>query len=246
MTYYRTIRGIRYDRSLLEIAEKLAQARDDARLSQADAEVLLEQAQDGHTLTDVERETLRYIIQGFSFTESAAQWLSEQSDALPIADTAAVVDRVVRKEFGLSGLAIDIDPAEADRQSALEGQVSLEIALRFALISWFEDETAPDTPRGTVAGRHRLSSAGFADGASYEKAVAEKLQAYLNDRGKLYLLPHTNLTPAAYSPPKYGEQVEQNWIFGLELPALAGHTFWAIVQRDGRRPAYNYGFKRNC
>jgi hypothetical protein len=39
-----------------------------------------------------------------------------------------------------------------------------------------------------------------------------------------------------------GESVRQAWIFKMKLPHLSDHLYWAIVDRDGQRPVYNYGF----
>lgn len=239
MSYYRTIGGRRYDRALLEQAETMTQGHGDGRISQADAEALLELARDGDSITDAERETLRYILTEFSVTDKAAAWLGAQLDRLPPADVQTTIERVVRKEFNLPHISVQIDANELAQQSELEGEVSFEIALRFALISLFEDEMAPETPRGLVIQVHQLSPEGYPDGQAYERAVADKLRSYLNDGATLSLLPQGDRPSLDH--PKEGEQVADHWIFVLQVPKLSDLSYWAIVQRDGQRPAYNYG-----
>jgi hypothetical protein len=244
MSYYRTIGGRRYDRALLEQAEQMTTGQGDGRISEADAQQLLTLARDGDSITEAERETLRYILSEFKVTDAARQWLEQQLDQLPGADAAVTIERVVRKEFGLTELTLHIDPTEVARQSELAGEVPFEIGLRFALISFFEDEMAPETPRGLVIQTHQLSPDGFPDGQAYEKAVAEKLRSYLNDHGTFTLLPQQEGAPDnGLAFPKDGEQVADHWVFALTIPQLTGHTYWGIVHRDGKRPAYNYGFK---
>jgi hypothetical protein len=245
MTYYRSIGGRRYDRALLEQAEAMTQGRGDGRISEADAQQLLTLARDGDSITEVERETLRYILEQFDITDPAKTWLERHLSELPGADAPLTIERVVRKEFGLTELDLQIDPEEVARQGSLAGEVSFEIGLRFALISFFEDEMAPETPRGLVIQVHQLSPEQFSDGQAYETAVADKLRSYLNDHGRLALLPYeANPDPeqTAYSLPEDGERVADHWIFSLRIPKLSDHTYWAIVHRDGKRPAYNYGF----
>jgi hypothetical protein len=245
MSYYRTIGGRRYDRTLLEQAETMTQGQGDGRLSQDDVRQLLDVARDGDSITEVERQTLHYILTEFQVTDTANAWLVGQLAALPSADAATTIERVLRKEFALTTLQVGIDPQEVIRQSELPGEVSFEIALRFALISFFEDEMAPETPRGLVIQVNQLSPETFADGQSYEQAVSDKVRGYLNDGGRFALLPfHADPDPDQidYDLPEDGERVREHWIFSLHLPKLSDHTYWAIVHRNGQRPAYNYGF----
>ena len=46
-SYYKQIKGIKYDKGLLEVAEKLTTGKGDGRISKADAVKLWEDAKDG-------------------------------------------------------------------------------------------------------------------------------------------------------------------------------------------------------
>lgn len=71
MSYYKVIDGKKYDRGLLELAEKLTEGQGDGRLSKADADQLLEAVKDGDSYTDIEKDTVKYLRENFSWTDAA-------------------------------------------------------------------------------------------------------------------------------------------------------------------------------
>ena len=74
MSYYKEIDGKKYDRELLELAEKLTKGQGDGRLSKSDADRLLEAVKDGNSYTDVEKDTVKYIRENFSWTDAADEY----------------------------------------------------------------------------------------------------------------------------------------------------------------------------
>ena len=48
--------------------------------------------------------------------------------------------------------------------------------------------------------------------------------------------------PQSRFPPENRESLAESWSFYLSMDALSDHLFWAIVDRSGAQPAYNYGF----
>ena len=77
-SYYRTIKGVKYDRGLLETAQSLVEGPGDGRISKADAEQLWKAASDGPGITTVEKRTLEYILENFNVTPPAQKWLKDQ------------------------------------------------------------------------------------------------------------------------------------------------------------------------
>ena len=81
----------------------------------------------------------------------------------------------------------------------------------------------------------------------FEAAIFDKLSSFFNT-GTLNLKPIFDETDeeerenSTVPAPEDGERVEENWIFVLSLPDLSDHIYWAIVDREGKLPAYNYGF----
>lgn len=73
-SYYKEIDGKKYDRELLELAESLTSGQGDGRLSKDDAAKLFEAVKDGDSYTDIEKDTVKYIRDNYSWTEAADEW----------------------------------------------------------------------------------------------------------------------------------------------------------------------------
>lgn len=74
-SYYRKIKGKNYDLELLELAEKLTAGQGDGRISKADAAKMFERVADAGKYTEIEKRTMEYIRETFSFTPEADKWL---------------------------------------------------------------------------------------------------------------------------------------------------------------------------
>jgi len=77
-SYYKQIDGIKYDRSLLLLAETLIKGQGDGRISENDMKKLYESACDGNKITPYEKDTLYHIYNNFKCTSSAKEYLSKQ------------------------------------------------------------------------------------------------------------------------------------------------------------------------
>merc|ERR1712153_143911 len=82
MSYYKTIKGVRYDRELLEAADKVIGSKADGRLGVADARMLVKEAQDGQGITTCEKETLKYIRDNYKCTPTATAFFDTSIDAV--------------------------------------------------------------------------------------------------------------------------------------------------------------------
>ncbi len=74
MAYYVTIDGKKMDKNLIDAAENAVKGRGDGRISTEDAAILLEKIKDGDKYTDVEKDTMEYIRNEFSWTNEADEW----------------------------------------------------------------------------------------------------------------------------------------------------------------------------
>jgi len=74
----REIDGTRYDAGLLKTAEKLVSGRGDGRLSREDAEAILAKITEGGTYTQLEKDTIAFILDEFEWTEAAADWFGTE------------------------------------------------------------------------------------------------------------------------------------------------------------------------
>lgn len=77
-SYYKEIDGKKYDRELLELAEKLTAGAGDGRLSKADAGQLLDAVKDGDSYTDIEKDSVKYIRENFKWTDAADEWFRSE------------------------------------------------------------------------------------------------------------------------------------------------------------------------
>lgn len=73
-SYYKVIDGKKYKRALLDAADEAIKGRGDGRISQKDAESLLENVKDGDKYTDVEKDTVKYMRENYKWTDEADAW----------------------------------------------------------------------------------------------------------------------------------------------------------------------------
>ena len=74
-SYYQIINGIKYDRSLLLKADNLIKGQGDGRISEEDIKVLIEESNDNNKITEIEKQTLYYIIEHYNTTSKAKEYL---------------------------------------------------------------------------------------------------------------------------------------------------------------------------
>ncbi|MEC8394023.1 MAG: hypothetical protein VX003_04095, partial [SAR324 cluster bacterium] len=81
-SYYKIVKGVRYDRALLEAAENRIKGQGDGRISEQDLKELVDLSEDGKGITVTELRTLRYIQDEFNLTEKAQRWLADNVSRL--------------------------------------------------------------------------------------------------------------------------------------------------------------------
>lgn len=136
-SYYVVIRGKKYDRRMVELADGLTQGRGDGRISINDAKNLLRIVKDANTYSDTEKQTMEYIRRKYSFTKEAdtffraeiRQWAASKrkSKSAPATSKpdAPIAEAVVAEPAAASAAA-----APAGKPSALK-----EIVLALVLLS---------------------------------------------------------------------------------------------------------------
>ncbi|PJZ52919.1 OmpA family protein [Leptospira adleri] len=72
--YYVTIKGRKYDRELIQLAEEFTSGKRDGRISVSDAKQLLKAVKDNNSYTDIEKHTIEHIRENYKFTEKADEW----------------------------------------------------------------------------------------------------------------------------------------------------------------------------
>eukprot|EP00448_Togula_jolla_P023350 CAMPEP_0170571974 /NCGR_PEP_ID=MMETSP0224-20130122/1966_1 /TAXON_ID=285029 /ORGANISM="Togula jolla, Strain CCCM 725" /LENGTH=345 /DNA_ID=CAMNT_0010894427 /DNA_START=64 /DNA_END=1101 /DNA_ORIENTATION=- len=115
-SYYRVIAGERYDSELLDAAEAFAK---EGQISFGEAGLLWEEGQDGKGVTEIEKNTLRYIMKEKKVTAKALKFLHEMLD-----DGAG--DDVAKKSYykQIDGVKYDRALLEVAEGKAGDGQIS--------------------------------------------------------------------------------------------------------------------------
>ncbi|MEL6253308.1 MAG: hypothetical protein AAFR87_14955 [Bacteroidota bacterium] len=225
-SYYKVIDGLRYDRKVLNEADRLVEGKGDGRISKEDAELLLPLFGDFGDITIVEERTLKYLQENYNWTSAAEEYFLKGFD--PISKQSSVegaLTHIVRSEFGLKQMGFAYFKTEALQQMLdYENKVSLPDALQKALFNLLNTN-------------EELS---FGD--MVPKYTSDPLKTFL-EGGRLVLLPGDMSSEKTFpnfpSPPR-GESLQQNWIFGLELFDMTDDIFWIIVPRNGEGEVYNY------
>jgi len=118
--YYKIIDGVKYDRALLELAEGFAA---DGQISFPEAQKLVEAAEDGKGITEIEKATLSYILKIFKFTDKAKAFLM---DSLGLKATEDLVAHGFGGSFykQINGVKYDRELLESAEKFAKDGQIS--------------------------------------------------------------------------------------------------------------------------
>lgn len=79
-SYYTVIKGKKYDRRMLELAEGLTSGRGDGRISIADAKNLLRVVKDSNNYSTTEKLTMEYIRKHYKFTKEGDEFFRNEID----------------------------------------------------------------------------------------------------------------------------------------------------------------------
>ncbi|ALO28500.1 OmpA family protein [Leptospira borgpetersenii] len=71
---YVTIKGRKYDRELIKLAEEFTSGKRNAKISINNAKQLLKAVKDNNSYTDIEKHTIEYIRENYKFTEKSDEW----------------------------------------------------------------------------------------------------------------------------------------------------------------------------
>lgn len=136
----------------------------------------------------------------------------------------------------LNGLKVNYDMATLE-SAETDDMFSYLDALDMALESFLSDNSNPESPLGIIP--EAMES--YRGNESKPKQHLSKLIELINIGGSLCMPDIEGASEKCFYAEE-GEDVENNWIFLLQIPELSDHLFWAIVPKDGKEKVYNYGF----
>ena len=237
MSYYQFIDGKKFDRSLLEAAEAVIEGKSINKFSINDAERIYGAFLADGKLTASERRTLNYLIQNYPWTIRAKKWIVNELNAVPISKEESA-ELIIEEQFALHRLKFNLDPNILSAQTTLPNQITFEEALSLALNSFLKDGTKDTSAIRALA---KLYDIPFG-GEDFRDLLDGILKDHFN-HATLTLIPELSSVEQRnyYHFPVEGEQIRNNWIFGLSLHDIPKTYFWAIIDRMGQNPVYNYG-----
>ncbi len=227
MSYYKIINGKRYERSLLESAEKFQADNPDKKITLSDVQALFQAAQDRRRVTPTEERTLTYIFDHFPFTQEAKEWFENQP--LTESEFERELIQTVRARLDLSQLTWNIEQLEVQAQEREFGSSEpFEEVLYRGIDTLLHDQT-----RGVLRLAH-LVDFRFLDKKGPEWIPAA-VRSFVN-RGKISLIPRDRKGVEHFFELPLGtweeDMEEKYWIFGLELPDLPLFRFLSFVPRE--------------
>ena len=119
-SYYTIIAGKRYSASLVNNAKFRTRGAGDGRISLQDAQDLWQIAQDGGRITEIEEDTLAYLLEGFNWTGAAKSWL-EETLSTEVAKTKTYYQVIDGLRYDRRALA------EADKSVAGQGDGRISV-----------------------------------------------------------------------------------------------------------------------
>ena len=96
-SYYTVIRGKKYDRRMLELAEGLTSGRGDGRISIADAKNLLRVVKDSNSYSPTEKLTMEYIRKHYKFTKEGDEYFRNEIRKWAAKKSGAKTQKVAKK-----------------------------------------------------------------------------------------------------------------------------------------------------
>jgi hypothetical protein len=154
----------------------------------------------------------------------------ENPGCLSDLEAEAVVAEILGA-YGITELGVILPPDEVcAQQQQYDNLVSFSAAVEAAIVSFLSDDEDMDSP---------LARLEFVDGGPCLAGdPSDRIRCFMDRPDSSFEL----IGPQSRFPPEHRESLDESWSFYLSMDSLSDHLFWAIVDRSGAQPAYNYGF----
>ncbi len=174
---------------------------------------------------------------------------SDASDEMKSADNELKrAQAILAEQFGLNDLQLRVssralqEQVKASRECTDPRCISFSHATQLALSLIFDSQAQAETPL-EIALSEIPKQPGAWNNSEARKAAAKSLLREELDRSQTRLSLFTGSeAPELALPPEQGENAEENWIFSLYIPSLSDHFYWVVVDKQGIKKPYIYGF----
>lgn len=148
--------------------------------------------------------------------------------------------KVIREELGLGGAKVVLTAGIVCEIEAGEaGKVNVVAAARDAMHSFLSDSRDIESPLA-LAIDAAFDQAGLPSTDPVPPEVVESARKIL--LAELASAKTTIRLTKVGDEAEHGEESGPNWVFRMTSRGLSDHIFWAVVDRSGQVPVYNYGF----
>lgn len=140
--YYITIKGRKYDRKLIQLAEEFTSGKRDGKISINDAKRLLKIVKDNNAYTDIEKHTIEYIRENYKFTEKSDEWFRSE-----IRKWAAKKVQEAKKKSDVESILVDDSEAPEINFPSSWGEDKTEVVevTQTSTIGWRENSNFSST-----------------------------------------------------------------------------------------------------
>ncbi len=194
-------------------------------------------------LPEARMNTIRiglFACAGFVMMALSPALLAGPAGRESCADDARNAVNAIRGELGLTGAKIALSAdIVCEIESSEEGAVDVVAAARKAINSFLTDSRDIESPLA-LAIEVAFNEAGLPVSEPVPPEVAESARQML--LAELASSKTTVRLTKAGDEAEHGEKSGPNWVFRMTSKGLSDHIFWAIVDRSGKVPVYNYGF----
>ncbi|NJL73803.1 MAG: hypothetical protein HC892_00970 [Saprospiraceae bacterium] len=234
---YTFLKGKPYKKSLLDTAKWMVEGKEEQSISLREAKSLFIDALDNGFITNIERQTLAYLLEIYTFEEDAKNWLSlKVAQETP---TQRAIQRTLweaNELFGIRWMIGDQEVAKQEKESKINFLTALyEMAHSF--LYQMESSTSP---------RDILSLELGVDLENNPATTAALAQAMC--KGSIYLFPENYLAlietgSLPFKEPDFTHEFSTHWTFGMLLPDLPAWYFIGFVNRKDSYDTYNTGYQ---
>ena len=155
-SYYKTIKGIRYDRALLEAVDERISSQPEGRISEKNIGEIVELSKDGGRITETELETLKYISENYNLTPKAVSWFNGKLPEIERAvdpDQFDEADQLLAQQIPepVSYTELDLEPdPDPDPDSEPDSEPELRQDSQSAKTQQVEEFTLEEESSGNV------------------------------------------------------------------------------------------------
>lgn len=163
-------------------------------------------------------------------TQQKAAALVKVGEVRGVSEAAATVKAaraLVKDELGLANTRVVLQLEDVAGQAELAGKVDLLAALSAGVESIMTD--GRDAQSAVATAKQILGTKDTEVAMRHVRDALDKKDATI----RLMSLGEST---------EGGEAVEDAWILEVEIPELGDTAFFAVIDRSGETPVYNYGF----